>query len=86
MNIKLLEKSDIPAIIDGFANSGWATKPQKLLEQYLGEQKSEKRTCFVAFIDNQFAGYVTLKWQSSYKHFARDNIPEISDVVTTIFS
>lgn len=28
----------------------------------------------------KFAGYVTLKWQSDYKIFADDNIPEISDL------
>ena len=34
----------------------------------------------VAFVNEKFAGYVTLKWQSDYKLFADDNIPEISDL------
>lgn len=33
-----------------------------------------------AFVDSELAGYVTLKWQSDYKNFATDNIPEISDL------
>jgi len=80
MIIRPLEKSDIPIIVDGFANSGWTKKPTKVFEQYLDEQNSHMRACFIAFIDEQFAGYVTLKWQSSYAHFAKDNIPEISDL------
>jgi GNAT superfamily N-acetyltransferase len=34
----------------------------------------------VAFSGNEFAGYVTLKWQSDYKNFAKDKTPEISDL------
>ncbi|MDC3180967.1 GNAT family N-acetyltransferase [Gammaproteobacteria bacterium] len=34
----------------------------------------------VAFVGEKFAGYVTLKWQSDYKLFADDNIPEISNL------
>ena len=35
---------------------------------------------WVAHVNNQFAGYVTLKWQSGYESFARNNIPEIMDL------
>lgn len=31
-------------------------------------------------MNNQFAGYVTLKWQSRYESFARAGIPEIMDL------
>ena len=30
--------------------------------------------------DSEFAGYASLKWQSDYKYFADNNIPEISDL------
>lgn len=78
--MNLLKKSDIPIIVRAFENSGWTIKPQELFERYLDEQNEEKRVCFVTFVDNQFGGYVTLKWQSCYRHFAKDNIPEISDL------
>ena len=90
MTIRLLEKTDIAVIVNGFKNSGWpsrrqgyggqAIKPTSVFEQYLDDQEQDKRICFVAFIGEKFAGYVTLKWQSDYKNFADDNIPEISDL------
>ena len=80
LSIRLLASSDIPIIVDGFANSGWTTKPANVFKQYLDEQHDNNRACFVAFLDNEFAGYVTLKWHADYKKFAKDNIPEISDL------
>ena len=80
MNIRLLEKIDIAVIVNGFKESGWQIKPASIFEQYLDEQNNNKRICLVAFVDEEFAGYVTLKSQSDYKIFARDNIPEISDL------
>lgn len=80
MTIRLLEKTDIAVIVNGFKESGWQIKPASVFEQYLDEQQQDKRLCLVAFVDEEFAGYVTLKWQSDYKIFADDNIPEISDL------
>lgn len=80
MNIRILEKTDIHAIVSSFEKSGWQIKPSSVLEQYLDEQQQDKRFCLVAFDGEEFAGYVTLKWQSDYKIFADDNIPEISDL------
>lgn len=80
MNIRILEKNDIAVIVSGFKKSGWQIKPASVFEQYLNEQQQDKRICLVAFIDEEFAGYVTLKWQSDYKIFAKDKIPEISDL------
>ena len=80
MIIRLLEKTDIAVIVNGFKESGWQIKPASVFEQYLDDQEQDKRICFVAFIGEMFAGYVTLKWQSDYKIFADDNIPEIADL------
>jgi GNAT superfamily N-acetyltransferase len=80
MNIRLLELSDIPIMVHAFAASHWTEKPANVFQHYLQEQKEHKRACWVAFEAKQFAGYVTLKWQSNYAHFAKDNRPEISDL------
>ena len=80
MNIKPLKKTDITTIVTAFKKSGWQIKPASVFEQYLDEQEQYKRICLVAFVGEKFAGYVTLKWQSDYKNFADDNIPEISDL------
>lgn len=80
MIIRKLEKTHIPVIVSRFEKSGWQTKLASTFEQYLDEQNSDKRICLVAFVDNEFAGYVTLKWSSNYQNFANERIPEISDL------
>jgi GNAT superfamily N-acetyltransferase len=80
MNIRLLKKTDIAVIVNAFKESGWQIKPASVFEQYLDGQEQDKRICLVAFFDSEFAGCVTLKWQSDYKFFADDIIPEISDL------
>lgn len=35
---------------------------------------------WVAYVQDEFAGYVTLKWRSSYPFFKEQNIPEIMDL------
>lgn len=80
MNIRVLEEIDIPLIVKAFEKSDWQIKPASIFEQYFSEQSNDERICFIAFWDDQFAGYVTLKWYSNYKNFAKNNIPEISDL------
>jgi GNAT superfamily N-acetyltransferase len=69
----------IPEIVAAFQLIGWH-KPSSLFEQYLCEQEKGERVVFVAFVNNQFAGYVTLLWKSRYVHFMTENIPEIVDL------
>ena len=35
---------------------------------------------FIALLDGELAGYVTLSWQPEYPPFAADRIPEIQDL------
>jgi GNAT superfamily N-acetyltransferase len=74
-----LFKEDISSIIEAFHKVGWL-KSSALLEEYLEEQKLGERLVWVACQDNQIAGYVTLKWQSSYPPFQGQHIPEIMDL------
>ncbi len=76
---KFLSPDDIPAIVSSFSQVGW-NKPASLFEQYLKEVSAGERLVWTAHVNNHFAGYVTLKWQSSYKHFKEQNIPEIMDL------
>jgi GNAT superfamily N-acetyltransferase len=84
IQIRLLEESDPPSIAAAFKNMGW-NKPETQYQRYLQEQISGTRTSFVATIDGQFAGYVTVNWRPTYAGFADLNIPEIQDlnVLTT---
>lgn len=75
-----LSSKDIPDMVTSFAELGWAGKSTQLFEQYLEEQHQGDRQCWVAYMGERFAGYVTLKWQSGYQPFAEARIPEIVDL------
>jgi GNAT superfamily N-acetyltransferase len=76
---KFLSSDNIPTIVLAFAQIGW-NKPASLFEGYLKEQEAGERLVWVANVQNKFAGYATLKWQSQYPAFKEQNIPEIVDL------
>jgi len=75
----LLEEKDFDEIVEAFQKIGW-NKPHAIYKNYFKEQTENRRAVFIAKINNQFAGYITLKWQSAYKAFSQKNIPEICDL------
>lgn len=77
-NIRLLDRLDIPEIADAFAELGW-NKPASQYERYLMEQTLKVRDMYIARVHGQFAGYLTICWQSSYAPFREQRIPEIMD-------
>ncbi len=77
-DIRLLESKDIAQIAQAFKELGWH-KPQSQYESYLLEQELQLRDVYVAFIEKQFAGYLTISWKSGYEPFHEKNIPEITD-------
>ena len=76
--IRLLESHDIQPIAAVFEELGW-NKPASQYEKYLSEQESGERVVLVALVEDVFAGYVTICWQSHYPPFREANIPEIVD-------
>ena len=76
--IRLLEEKDISEIAKAFQELGW-DKPASLYERYLKEQSMGLRDVFIAFVEEEFAGYLTICWQSSYEPFRSESIPEIVD-------
>ena len=76
--IRLLEAQDIPKIAHAFEELGW-DKPASQYERYLMEQAYEVRDVYVAFVAGEFAGYLTIRWESTYEPFREKNIPEIVD-------
>jgi len=77
--IKRLEAKEIESISKSFENTVWGPI-MSLLQGYLTEQVEGKRVVLVAYADNDFAGFVTIKWQSNYPPFAEKGIPEVSDL------
>ncbi len=76
--IRRLEQKDIPEIAEAFLTLGW-NKPASQYERYFAEQALEIRDVFVAYIEGQFAGYLTICWKSTYPPFYKAGIPEIVD-------
>ncbi len=77
--IRSLIKEDIVAISEAFNQIGW-NKPASIFEAYLKEQEAGERLVWVAHFKGEFAGYVSLKWQSQYSSFKAQSIPEIMDL------
>lgn len=76
---ELLSPAHIQAISEAFNEIGW-NKTASLFEGYLKEQEAGERLIWVAHVQDEFSGYVTLKWRSSYPSFKEQNIPEIMDL------
>ena len=76
--IRLLEPGDIQPIAAAFAELGW-NKPASQYEEYLLEQQAGARVVLVACLNGEFAGYITICWQSNYLPFRTANIPELVD-------
>ncbi len=79
ISIRKLKKTDIPMIVEHFAAHHWP-KPTSTFEKYLDDQRSGSRHVWLAFDDDQFAGYVTLANKSLYPPFKKNHTPEIMDL------
>jgi GNAT superfamily N-acetyltransferase len=79
IEIRKMKADDCRMISEAFSAQGW-NKPEKQYRSYLDEQNADERGVLLAFLDNQFAGYLTIKWDSYYPPFREKNIPEIMDL------
>src|SRR5438552_2058169 len=60
VQIRLLEGEDIEPISAAFAAIGW-NKPASQYARYLAEQEAGQRTVLVAFQEDAFVGYLTIR-------------------------
>lgn len=80
MDVKpALASDDIPIIVRSFQKIGW-NKPESLYRRYIEEQNAGVRKIWTTWLDQDFAGYVTLCLQSDYEPFREKHIPEIKDL------
>jgi GNAT superfamily N-acetyltransferase len=77
-HIQLFDRLDIPEIAEAFKELGW-NKPSSQYERYVMEQVLKIRDMYIARVKGQFAGYLTIYWQSTYAPFRERKIPEIMD-------
>jgi GNAT superfamily N-acetyltransferase len=79
ISIRSFLAEDISQLVNNFAKNDWP-KPLSTFEAYLHEQENNERIVWLAFYKNEFAGYITLKWNSLYQSFKNQGIPEIMDL------
>lgn len=78
LTIRLMVLEDIEAFERGFREQGWNPKPE-IHKMYLEEQNRGLRKVFVAEIDREAAGYLTLLPEAAHGPFAGKGWPEITD-------
>ncbi len=76
--IREMIDADAQAIARAFEAQGW-NKPVQLYERYLYESETGERLNLMAEYNGEFAGYVTIVWNSHYPAFRKAGIPEIVD-------
>lgn len=76
--LRKIKQADCVEISEAFAQQGW-DKPVAQYENYLSMQQSGERDVIIAEIQNEFAGYLTISWESQYPYFKERGIPEIVD-------
>ncbi len=80
MQIDLLQSDDIGKIVEAFSSLGWPGKDYPQYESYLAEQTVGARIVLVARSNGEFAGYLTVLWESAYAPFREAGIPEVQDL------
>jgi GNAT superfamily N-acetyltransferase len=70
---------DCAIIAGAFEAQGW-DKPVSQYRDYFRESRAGARVVLVAGWEGQFAGYVTVVWESGYPPFQADGVPEIADL------
>jgi GNAT superfamily N-acetyltransferase len=77
LEIRAMVEEDPVVLGAAFAAIGWG-KSVEGFERYLSMQRTGERDVFVATVDGEFAGYVTLTWEPPYDH--GPGVPEIQDL------
>jgi GNAT superfamily N-acetyltransferase len=76
--IRDMAEGDWTLIAQAFAAQGWPKPVQQYLD-YWQEHRLGQRDILLAEYEQQFAGYVTIRWVSDYPPFYQAGIPELAD-------
>lgn len=79
ITVRNMIDSDVENLANEFALQGWLDKSTEQFTNYLHEQKNNQRKVFIAEVDGNVAGYVTLLPNDKEGPFANKNIPTVCD-------
>ncbi len=77
--LRALNENDCEVISAAFQRQGWH-KPVEQYRSYYVQQQAGQRDVILAELHGEFAGYLTIVWQSGYPPFREAGIPEIVDL------
>lgn len=80
ITVRPLLPADVDLLPPAFAEVNWPGKTADQYRRYLAEQAAGTRSVLVASMDDTFAGYLTVAWQSGYRPFRSAGVPEIQDL------
>lgn len=78
LELRAIQKEDCYMISEAFQEQGW-NKPVEQYKRYFEYQVAGTRDIIIAESAGEFAGYLTIQWQSSYLPFREKDIPEVVD-------
>ncbi|MFK7922097.1 MAG: N-acetyltransferase family protein [Bacteroidia bacterium] len=76
--LRKIRLKDCEAISLAFKLQGWE-KPVAQYERYFQMQEKGTRDIIIAELGQEFAGYLTIQWESNYAAFQSKGIPEVVD-------
>lgn len=79
LQLRALVERDAVTIARAFGEAGDNKPAQRFLEYHV-DQRCGIRQCWVAWVDSDVTGYVTLHWNPLYPGIAGKGIPEIQDL------
>ncbi len=79
IKIRSMIFEDIEKLAYEFSLQGWLEKSVEQFTKYLDEQNKKERQVFIAEVDGNIAGYITLLPNDPEGPFANKNIPTVCD-------
>ena len=79
VTVQTLVSKDIPDLAAAFLPTVWKTQAA-YFQQFIGMQERGERVFLLARDNGKIAGFVTIRWRSSYPPFMQQGIPEINDL------
>ena len=76
LQINLLDEKEIHSNIDLFAEHVYVGDVEQATEHF-DEGLNGQSNTFVAYVENSFAGYITIRWEPHNEYFREQNIPFI---------
>jgi GNAT superfamily N-acetyltransferase len=78
LTVRSMGDGDVDSVVAAYAAIGWEKRASQF-QRYLAEQSRGEREVLLALLGGDFAGYLTVVWESGYAPFRAASIPEIVD-------